>query len=69
MGARKTEILYQCNLSFTQCNSYLSFLLEKDVLEEKTIVNYTKSRDKYFKTTEKGHTLLDDINKILFYFK
>ena len=39
------------------------------VLEEKTIVNYTNSRDKYYKTTEKGHTLLDDINKILFYFK
>ena len=69
MGARKTEILYQCNLSFTQLNSYLTFLIDKDILEEKTMSNYENSRDKFYRTTEKGYTLLEDINKVLYYFK
>ena len=68
-GARKTEIIYQCNLSFTQCINYLSFLLDKNILEEKIIVNNVGSKDKYFKTTDKGHTLLDEINKTLYYFR
>ena len=38
-GARKTEILYQGNLSYTQLKSYLPFLLEKDILEEVSVFN------------------------------
>ena len=68
-GARKTEILYQCNLSFMQCNNYLSFLLDKNILEEKIIVNNVGSKDKYYKTTDKGHTFLEKINKTLYYFR
>ena len=30
-GAKKTEILYQSNMSFTQLQNYLSFLLEKNI--------------------------------------
>ena len=68
-SARKTEILYQCNLSFMQCNNYLSFLLDKNILEEKIIVNNVGSKGKYYKTTDKGHTLLEEINKTLYYFR
>jgi len=31
-GAKKTEILYQGNLSYTQLQSYLPFLLEKETV-------------------------------------
>ena len=68
-GARKTEILYQCNLSFTQCNNYLSFLINKDILEEKKIINNVDCNDKFYKITDKGHSLLDEINKTLCYFR
>ena len=68
-GARKTEILYQCNLSFTQCNNYLSFLINKDILEEKTLVNNVNYNDKFYKITDKGYSLLEEINKTLYYFR
>lgn len=68
-GAKKTEILYQCNLSFTQCNNYLSFLIDKDVLEEKTISNKVDCNDKFYKITNKGYSLLEEINKTLKYFR
>ena len=68
-GARKTEILYQCNLSFTQCNNYLSFLIDKDILVEKTLVNNVNYNDKFYKITDKGYSLLEEINKTLYYFR
>ena len=33
-GAKKTNILYKCNLSYTQIQDYLPFLIDKEVLEE-----------------------------------
>jgi len=67
-GARKTEILYQCNLSFTQCNKYLTYLIDKNILDKKIIKNVSGNIDNYYRTTEKGLTLLEEINKTLFYF-
>jgi len=67
-GVRKTEILYQANLCYLQLKKYLSFLLEKNILEEKVIRNNGNSFSVY-QTTPKGNKLSIDINKALSYFK
>ena len=63
-GARKTEILYQGNLSYMQLQSYLSYLIKKNILEEKEIKDNGNSHKSYI-TTEKGCDLLLDIKKVL----
>jgi len=67
-GAKKTEILYQGNLSYSQLQGYLLFLLEKNILEEK-IVDKDNGQSKIYKITKKGDNLLEDINKTLSYFE
>ena len=57
-GVRKTHIMYRCNLSFKQLETYLGLLLDKGLLrtvweEEKT------SYKRFFKVTDKGQALLD----------
>jgi predicted transcriptional regulator len=67
-GAKKTNILYKTNLSFTQIQSYLPFLIEKDVLEE----CMEKKKDKvykYYKTTSKGLNLLESARKTLYFLE
>ena len=66
-GARKTEILYQGNLSYTQVQSYLPFLVEKNILEENLVKDNGNSYKEY-KVTKKGLNLLEDINRILSHF-
>ena len=68
-GAKKTEILYQNNMSFSQLQSYLTFLLEKNIIAESSVLNGNGTHSKIFINTEKGNELLEDINKILTYFE
>ena len=68
-GAKKTEILYQSNMSFTQLQNYLSFLLEKNIIAEDNVSNDDGSLKNLYVTTEKGNNLLEDINKLYKYFK
>ena len=68
-GAKKTEILYQSNMSFSQLQSYLTSLLEKDLVEEGTVLNGNGITAKMFINTEKGNNLLEDIQKIMIYFE
>ena len=68
-GAKKTEILYQNNMSFSQLQDYLSYLIEKDIIEEIIVTNDNGTVSKTFINTEKGNDLLEDINKILLYFR
>jgi predicted transcriptional regulator len=68
-GARKTEILYKSNMSFTQLNSYLNFLINKNVLKEDMVPDENGSSIKIYKNTDRGNQLLGDINKILNYFE
>jgi predicted transcriptional regulator len=63
-SVKKTEILYQGNLSFTQLQNYLPFLLEKNMLEE-SLMDNNGSSYKSYRTTEKGISLLADIEKVL----
>ena len=59
-GTRKTRILYQTNLSYTQLQNYLSYLIEKDVLKLDN-----SNSVKVYKTTEKGLEVIENINKVI----
>lgn len=67
-GAKKTEILYQGNLSYSQLQSYLMFLIEKEILEEQ-FVKKDNGHFKIYKNTKKGDNLLENIKVTLSYFE
>jgi len=67
-GSKKTSILYKGNLSFYQLQEYLPYLIEKDVLEEKYHRDNGRSY-KFYKTTTKGLSLLEQAKKTLSYLK
>ena len=57
-GAKKTHIMYKCNLSFKQLHAYLKFLVEIGLL---SLVNEkTKTDESFvlFETTKKGQSFL-----------
>jgi predicted transcriptional regulator len=58
-GAKKTQILYRTNLSYTQLQDYLSFLLKTGVLKAHNTAPYIT-----YTTTEKGLNVLDNITKL-----
>ena len=68
-GVKKTEILHQGNMSFTQLQNYLSYLIENEIIEENHDKKSNSSKNKIYITTEKGNNLLEDINNIYAYFK
>lgn len=68
-GAKKTEILYQGNMNFSQLQNYLDFLIEKNFVEEGTIVNENGTSSKIYVTTEKGNDLLEDITNLYVHFE
>ena len=68
-GAKKTEILYQNNMSFSQLQDYLSYLIEKDIIEKIIVTNDNGTVSKTFINAEKGNDLLEDIHKIMMYFE
>ena len=55
-GAKKTQLMYRCNLSFRQLESYLKLLLDKRLLRQ-NIVKESKFST-LFETTEKGREFL-----------
>ena len=62
-GSLKTQIMYRANLSFTQLNDYLKFMLRISLLE--TISENDKS---IYRATEKGLDFLQryrEINELL----
>jgi len=56
-GAKKTHIMYGCNLSFDQLQTYLHFLLDRGLLKT---VSETEESDNpgFFQTTARGRTFL-----------
>ncbi|MDH5482725.1 MAG: winged helix-turn-helix domain-containing protein [Candidatus Bathyarchaeota archaeon] len=62
-GTLKTQIMYKANLSFTQLNDYLGFMLKINLLDK----NIENDRDTY-RTSEKGLEFLQryrDITELL----
>lgn len=58
-GTLKTQIMYRANLSFTQLNDYLRFMLKIDLLA-KVLQN---DKEKY-KSTDKGQDFLQRYHEI-----
>ena len=48
-GTLKTQIMYKANLSFTQLNDYLKFMLKNNLLQK-----FTSRGRELYATTEKG---------------
>ncbi len=57
-GARKTHIMYRCNLSFEQLNVYLDFLLSLGLLNSVSIKIEDKSRSEIYETSNKGQAFI-----------
>ena len=64
-GVRKTEILYQVNLSHLQLKKYLSVLQQKEMLMTKAYRSNGSNGFLEYQTTPKGMKFLSDINKTL----
>ena len=58
-GVLKTQIMYRANLSFTQLNDYLGFML-KNALLEKVLLNDKE----VYKVTKKGVNFLQSYREI-----
>ena len=63
-GAKKTELLYKGNFSYTQLSGYLTFLVNRNILEVK-IGKDKEQNSKLYHITEKGQKLLLNIKKTL----
>ena len=59
--AKKTQLLYKANISYTHFIKYFDFLLDKNFIEIKEGNPYGT----VYQTTEKGEQFLDSINNIL----
>ena len=59
--AKKTEIMYSVNMSHSQLEKYLNFLMEKNLLEHS---NGNGPGPRLYRTTETGKQLLQDIYKM-----
>ena len=64
-GAGVTEILYRGNLSYSQLQSYLSFLVEKKILVENMVDNGNGGTRRFYTITRVGLELLGDIHRVL----
>lgn len=51
-GVRKTAIMYKCNLSFRQLETYLGFLLNKGLL--RMFTKRESAASQFFETTSRG---------------
>jgi len=67
-GTKKTNIMYKGNLSYTQIQNYLPFLIEKKILEECLVEENDKNYINY-KITQKGLDLLQSARKTLILLK
>jgi predicted transcriptional regulator len=60
-GAKKTRIMYTCNLSFRQLGVYLDFLLKRDFLH---LVALAEEESRVFRTTRKGLAFLESYREL-----
>jgi len=60
-GAGKTEIMYSANMSYSQLQKYLSFLLSHGLISKVAVGNPVVT----YHVTDKGEKLLKNINNIM----
>jgi len=63
-GARKTHIMYRCNLSFKQLHVYLAFLKDRRLLKSVPIKTEEKNNSVTYQTTGKGRAFLQAYSSI-----
>lgn len=63
-GARKTHIMYGCNLSFKQLHIYLAFLRERGLVMPVRIENGEKNNSFAYATTRKGRAFLQSYRNL-----
>ncbi len=68
-SVKKTEILYQANLSYFQLKNYLSFLETKNLIVEEKGRDEDGNVYRTFRTTKKGIDLLDKLNQVMTFLK
>jgi len=61
-GAKKTHIMYKCNLSFRQLHAYLNLLIDKRLLRK--VGREESSRQELYVTTSKGKAFLQAYKSI-----
>ena len=61
-GARKTHVMYRCNLNSKQINEYLNFLLECEMLEK--IQEHPNSKRYIYKTRELGKKFISSYKQL-----
>ncbi len=61
-GAKKTRIMYRCNLSYRQLQRYLKLLLGMELL--RSVSKKESGKTYYFKTSAKGRAFLDAYRKL-----
>ena len=49
-GAKKTQIVYKCNLNFKIIKKYLAILIEKEFVEHKGKLYFSTAKGKAFQT-------------------
>ena len=59
-GIKKTQLMYNANMSNTQLTRYLDILLEKKFITEKE-----NGDGKKYHLTDKGTKLLDPLNEVI----
>jgi predicted transcriptional regulator len=62
-GARKTHVMYKCNLNSKQINEYLNFILECEMLEK--IQERQDSKRHIYKTTELGKKFIGSYKQLV----
>lgn len=63
-GAKKTDILYKGNFSYKQLQDYLSYMKDRNMLEEIPFDGNGNS-SRLYRPTEKGLVFLDDSKRLL----
>jgi predicted transcriptional regulator len=63
-GAKKTHIMYRCNLSFRQLHIYLNFLTERGLLESIPTKSKEENDKSIYKTTRKGRSFIQAYRNI-----
>lgn len=61
-GAKKTHIMYKCNLSFRQLHAYLNLLIDRRLLIK--VERKESSRQELYETTSKGKSFLQAYKSI-----
>jgi predicted transcriptional regulator len=61
-GAKKTHIMYRCNLSFRQLHVYIDLLINRKLLRK--VEKKESSRQELYETTSKGKAFLQAYKSI-----